>query len=125
MVITLLSTEQREQMRVDFVYDVTDSLQKNTECFHQLMHNEFCMTVEKYFITDIESTDRLWDEGNIRCKLEYLGKETQHIFVGKLLVNATDRDTLIREAFDKMYARLINMILVNDEAKEYYDELDY
>jgi hypothetical protein len=24
-----------------------------------------------------------------------------------------------------MYSRLINMILVNDEAKEYYDELDY
>jgi hypothetical protein len=125
MVITLLSTEQREQMKNDFLCDVVDCLHRNTNAYHCLSHNDFAMTVEKYFITPVESSDRLWEEGKIRCTFEYNSKQVEHTFVGKLLVNAVDRDALIREAFDKMYSRLINIVLVSNEAKEYYDELDY
>ncbi len=125
MVITLLSTEQREQMRNDFLCDVVDCLHKNTEAYHYLSYNDFAMTVEKYFITSVESSDRLWEDGKIRCIFEYNGKQVEHNFVGKLLVNAQNRNKIIKDAFDNMYSKLINTVLVNAEASEYYDELDY
>lgn len=130
MVINLLPTGHKEQFRESFVSEVISALREPNETSHEVYIGDYYLKVDKKFITDVDSADKNWEHGVINYEFGYTDNniEVNPIkgrFAGITLVFAANPEIMIADRFDYIYTRLINNVLTQAEAKEYYDELDY
>jgi len=129
MVITLLTTGQKDEMKTAFTEEIVAVLHTNTETTAELYFGDYSCVVTKAYVTDIESDDRNWEEGIIKYKLVYnnghMESDMSGRFIGKYLAHMANPEVHVQEKFDWIYTRLINKILLNNDCYQHYDELDY
>lgn len=130
MVINLLTTGHKEQFKESFVSEIISALREPSETTHEVYIGDYYLKVDKTFITDIDSADKNWEHGVVNYEFGYMHEslEVSPIkgkFVGVTLAFAASPEMMISDRFNHIYTRLINSVLTNANAKEYYDELDY